>query len=57
MPCPMFMCVSTGGLVEYEDLPSLVVQRPMQVHYKGDETVPSELATLNDNGCLIRTTH
>ena len=30
----------------YKGIPSLVVQRPMQVHYKGDEIVPSELVTL-----------
>ena len=30
----------------YEGLPSLVMQHPMKVHYKGDEIVPSELVTL-----------
>ena len=30
----------------YQDLPSLVMQRPMKVHYAGDEIVQSELVIL-----------
>ena len=37
--------MSVDDQAVYKDLPSLVMQRPMKVHYKGDETVPSELVT------------
>ena len=40
------VCTSSGAQFVYQDLPSLVMQRPMKVHYAGDEIVQSELVIL-----------